>query len=334
MSHIIKTAMVAALLLGGVPTATAQPPAVEELSERVGSVAPVFGTAWRLEIEAGRGYESNVRPAPPSPPPASPVPPDSPPPAVTSPGNDHFNTLRLGAIWHYRSPLSSPDALRVDWPTRLQAMLTRYDNFADSNRDEFTIDSLPGWIYGDNETRLFARFMKMAMGGADFVQEYSLRPLQIKMLRPPYGIAFGIDIWEQQFDLEPISSRHDHRRNRLVGGVVGHFSQRSRLMLLAATGRDEGLHDRDDFDVRGVELNLHTELADRLTLRLLAEYEEGDSVQTPGMTLERRKVDLRAHYQVHPSWRLGFGYKLDGFASGDFSLPDSKCLEATLGLVL
>lgn len=298
------------------------------------------GGHWQLEFELGRGYEKNVRPAPPDappPPPPGPPPPGSlpPPPAITSPGGDHFNRLQLAASWHYRSPSSKSDAIKVDWPTRVQAMLTRYDTFTTSDRDEYVVDTMPGWIYGNAETRLFANIRKTKMDGAGFSHEYSVRLLQTVMLQQPFGITFGADEWEQKFDNDLLSLKQEHRRHRLLAGMVGRYSPLSRFTLLATTGRDEGLLQRDDYDVSGLELSAaHTAMAGRLKLLLRAEYEHGGSVQSSGGSLERRKYDVRLRYRIARAWQAGFGYRLDDVSTGGNGLPASECYELTLGLEL
>jgi len=335
-------ALAAALLLAEASGGMAQTAAEDVFSLGEEIAGPVEGANWRLEALVGRGYETNVHPAPPSsltgpPPPAPPTPlpgpPPPTPPAVTSSGGDHINTLQFASTWHYRSP-APPTGVMLDWPTRLQALLTRYDTFSYANRDEFSIVTMPGWIYGDNETRFSGRFMKTREDGEAFLQEYTLRLLQTKTLRPPYGFAFGMDRWEQKFDHQLIALEQDHRRSRLVAGVVGNFPRHSRFALLATAGHDEGLRNRDDYDVRGLELNMRATLADKLTVMLLAEYEEGDSVQNSGSSSLRRKVDVRARYRLSPLWLLGFGYKLDRFEAGTFAPPGCERYEVTFGLEL
>lgn len=331
MHNTIITTLAVALLLAEASVGMAQTATVEGFSPGEEKPGSLEGVIWRLEALAGRGYETNVRPAPPKPLPGPPPP--APPPPITSPGGDYFNTVQLASSWHYRSP-EPPTGVILDWPTRLQALLNRYDTFSYANRDELTIDTMPGWIYGDNETRLFARLMKTREDNEVFMQENSLRLLQTKLLSPPYGFGFGMDLREQKFDHELIALEQNYRRSRLLAGVVGNFSRHSRFALLATTGRDEGLMNRDDYDVRGLELNMHAELADKLVVMLLAEYEEGDSVQSSGNSLQRRMVDLRARYRLSPLWLLGFGYKLDRFEVGNFSPPGCERYEVTLGLAL
>jgi hypothetical protein len=322
-------ALAAALLLAETTACKAHSVTADESSRGGGPVDSVDGVHWRFEALVGRGYEKNLPPTPPTP--LSGPPPPTPPP-VTSPGDDRFNTAQLAASWHYRTPVASADTLQIDWPTRLQAVLTRYDTFSQANRDEFILDSLPGFIYGDNETRLSARLMNMRVNDSDFIQEYLLRLLQIKTVRPPFGFGVGVDVWEQTFAPEPIALQQDRRRSRLVAGVVGRFPHRSRLALLASAGRDAGLQQRDDYDVWGLELDVDAAVSDKLKVRLLAEHEEGDSVQVASNRLQRRKLDLRARYRVAPAWVLDVGYKLEELEVGDFSLPANERYEVTLGL--